>query len=758
MSYTPIEEAEGRRVGTVDFVAPNEIKVQLDLDAPDNTALNTGTPRAFPRINGYVLVPGDAGFIVGQIEWLAVERSSFPKRKGLQDFGLIDLPFPLRRLALNPVGTLVQRATTAGEDGPRFRFQRGVYFFPSIGDPVVLPTSQQLRDIVESGDSRHVLIGHAPQAGNAEVRVDPDRLFGRHLAVLGNTGSGKSCTVAGLIQWCIAGAKKSAAHQPNARFIVLDPNGEYSKTFGQDHNGTMVRVYCDDVPASQLRVPLWFWNSEEWSAFMQASGKAQRPLLRRALREVRGGQQATGSDEAQRQRLEYRRYFSSQVIWLRNELRANTYKAKATQFGYGLKDIEVECAAVMANEDIPDGTAELQILARNTLAAQFKSFEKDGELVEYYTSFTKQQLLALIAAADRIVEGLGGIVLNNGPSENRPIPIRGGELADHLETLSIEENSQQYVDPLLMRIRTMLGDPDMARIIEPEEDISLSAWLESYIGKSEASNGHVTVVDLSLVPSEILHVVTAVIARMTFEALVRYRRAHKDGKTLPTVMVLEEAHNFIRRYNDDAEDSNSAAVCCRTFERIAREGRKFGLGLVLSSQRPSELSPTVLSQCNSFLLHRISNDRDQEGVAKLLPDNLRGILKELPVLPTRHAYLLGWASELPVLTEIRELAEQFRPRSDDPDYWDVWTGRNKKGEPVERTVDWGHLANMWQGNSGDSDTQEPEPPGEPDPTAGPSEPATDNDDLNFLEEPSVPSAAPTGPTRITGEDEDDLPF
>jgi hypothetical protein len=151
------------------------------------------------------------------------------------------------------------------------------------------------------------------------------------------------------------------------------------------------------------------------------------------------------------------------------------------------------------------------------------------------------------------------------------------------------------------------------------------------------------------------------VARIIFEALQRYRILRPDGKTLPTVLVMEEAHTFIRRYRDDSEEQSSAATCCRVFERIAREGRKFGLGLVLSSQRPSELSQTVLSQCNSFLLHRISNDKDQEAVSKLLPDHLRGILRELPVLPTRHAFLLGWASELPILTHIRELPKRGGP-------------------------------------------------------------------------------------------------
>ena len=214
----------------------------------------------------------------------------------------------------------------------------------------------------------------------------------------------------------------------------------------------------------------------------------------------------------------------------------------------------------------------------------------------------------------------------------------------------------------------------------------MDEWLSSYIGANDKEA--LTVIDLSLLPSDVTSIITAVVARMVFEAQQRYLKLNKQ--CLPTVLVMEEAHYFIKRYNDDAENTGPTTQCCKVFEKIAREGRKFGLGLVLSSQRPSELSPTVLSQCNSFLLHRISNDKDQELVHRLLPDNMRGILREIPSLPSQYAVLLGWASELPIMVKIRTLQKSQCPQSDDPDYWDVWTGRK------ERKIDWCKIAKEWQ--------------------------------------------------------------
>ena len=216
-------------IGTVEAVAPDEISVMLEPDAPHTTALNAGTPTSFPRLNSYVLIPNEAGATVGYISWIGIERSPYPKRSGLKDVGLIDLPFPLRKMAISPVGTLTTRRDRTIAIGVRYELSRGVSAFPSVGDQVLLPTPEQIEAIVGAKETdRRVRIGASPMASNAAIMVDPDKLFGRHLAVLGNTGSGKSCSVAGLIRWSLAAAKDALptgepVAAPNARFIVLDP-------------------------------------------------------------------------------------------------------------------------------------------------------------------------------------------------------------------------------------------------------------------------------------------------------------------------------------------------------------------------------------------------------------------------------------------------------------------------------------------------------------------------------------------------------
>lgn len=591
MSETPFASLEGLLIGTVDFVAPNEIKVFLDINAPESVALNTGGVRPFPRVNGYVLISVDDAFLVAQIEWLTIERSAFPKRRGVRDFGVVDLPYPLRKMKVNPVGTL--RKKNAQVKAPReeddYTFTRGTDALPSVGSSVLLPTEKQLRAIVESGEQRRVYIGTSPLAANAKVFIDPDRLFGRHLAVLGNTGSGKSCSVAGLIRWSLEAAKKREAatnkkdskkneenkSNVNARFIIIDPNGEYTKAFSEnsDLKARVFEVKSDKSNEDEshknqaLKVPLQFWNKTEWIAFTQATSKTQEPAIIQTLDEIK-------------KRSNYLKNFRTNML-----------------------------ESLKLNSD----------------------FNKD------------------------------------------------------------------YNSPFRSRVENLLTNDQIAKITDAPADMSLEQWLETYISNSDEE---ITILNLFLVPSEIIYIVIAVFARMVFEALQRYRKI--NDSTLPTVLVMEEAHTFIRRYKADSENlyTDNSVICCQTFERIAREGRKFGLGLVLSSQRPSELSQTVLSQCNTFLLHRMSNDRDQELVNRFVTDNLRGLLRELPTLPSQQAILLGWASELPVLTHMRDLLPEHRPHSEDPDFWSVWTGSDPNRESV-----WKDVAQNWSDHTSTNNEQ-----------------------------------------------------
>lgn len=699
-----VEALGDRAVGTVEQVSAGSISVILDPNAPQATALNTGVPAGFPRINGYLLVPNEAGATVGVITRVEIARLPYPKRRGMQDFGLVDLPFPARIVALTPVGTLLPKSA-GGAGELTFEVRRGVDVFPSVGDPVLLPTEGQLRAIVEgegADQARRILLGTCPTAAGAPVYVDPDKLFGRHLAVLGNTGAGKSCSVAGLIRWsrdAARQARKSAKRvgNPNARFIVLDPNGEYAQAF-QGPNARLFQVEPQSG-ASALKVPAWLWNGEEWAAFAGAAPGVQRPILFDAIRRLRSGAAtADGFETLVRGRcMRYRNR-------LRLAIQGGEHQGAGKREGVAeilinlrddFRDLATKCSA-----DALRTKLEAVGSKADEVETQARGQKRDGAAGKYWHSdFAETELEKAQHALEAVATEVGLSAEESAVSEDvpRPFPVR--ELPGIVEALAADVSGRdlaQFVDSLNLRLRGLFAGGPLAAVLDPGDaaTITLEKWLTDHVGADGAANGPVTIVDLSLVPSEVIHIVVAVLARMIFEAVQRYRRAH--ASVLPTVLVLEEAHTFVHK--DLAADGAAPAgrACCRTFERIAREGRKFGLGLVLSSQRPSEMSATVLSQCNTFLLHRIVNDRDQDLVRRLVPDALGDLLRELPSLPSRRAILLGWGAPAPVLVEIQEVLKEHRPHSPDPDFWDVWTGAS------ERPVNWQEISKTWAGTESPS--------------------------------------------------------
>lgn len=703
---TPIERLSNLVVGAVESVSPDEVRVLLELDAPHATALNTGTPAAFPRINGYVLIPNEAGATVAYIAWIGIERSPYPKRSGLKDFGLIDLPFPLRKMAVSPVGTLTSRRDRVS-GATKYELSRGVMAFPSVGDQVLIPTAEQVEAIVGAKDSdKRVRIGASPMASNAAIMVDPDKLFGRHLAILGNTGSGKSCTVAGLIRWSMEAADKAindTTKSANMRFIVLDPNGEYARAFA-DMPGR-VRVFKPGDEHNPFVLPAWMWNSHEWGAVTQAQPGAQRPLLLQALRNLRAGRAL-------------REPIHVGIVRQVRLYRARTLAYIADGSGASYTDFInlLNCCQAFKNLDevMRDFHGRVQgtdpactkIDEVSTAAKAFydkHAVWNQAQQRFYYNAPNAAEFSAFLPLFDAVEQALPTVAPEEEISEDAPTPFDVRLMADHVDALSADTsanpNVANFIATLTLRIRSMLADQRLSPVIAPENPPTFETWLAGLLGNSGTTTGQVAVVDLSLVPSEVTHIVIAVLARLVFEASQRYRKHHEQGKALPTVLVLEEAHTFVRRGGDDDANIVSPTRLCReSFERIAREGRKFGLGLVLSSQRPSELSPTVLAQCNTFLLHRIVNDADQNLVARLVPDNVGGLLRELPSLPSRQAILLGWATAIPVLVEVDELPDEQRPQSADPDFWDVWTLLS------ERPIDWGGIAQDWSGVPRESNT------------------------------------------------------
>jgi DNA helicase HerA-like ATPase len=662
-------------VGHVAEVTPSIVTVELDIEAPHGTSINHGVLQRFPSVNGFVALPCEAGVILAIVLWLGIVDNPAIARSR-QDAGVLGLPTAGRRLRAMALG-LVRR-----DSNGVLALERGALTFPTVGDPVRLPTGSEAALAVPLLATGGLRLGTAPMAGDRPVVLSPNRLFGRHLAILGNTGSGKSCSLAHLLRTSATLATKSGG---TFRAIILDLNGEYGQTFSDLEEAIPIKRYTvepdPDGNVATLRVPYWLWSFREWSAFAAASGRSQAPVLRQALHILRTSAYG-GVSEGVVTVVAGRRIilqFKSERVPTRD------ITAKLSE----LERIMQSCKAVHEASG-GEGADELRALyaALKTMLDPKRSSDQRYKWALGVAGPSVEECRNLLSTFDSSLEALGvPSMVGDVSSVDTPTPFNALDLVQLIELIGVDAGADvaSWVAPMQDRLTVAMSDRRMGSVCGYLDEESLESWIDSLIGAS--ASGQISVLDLSLIPAQAQHVIASVIARSVLEVLERGRRV--DGAT-PVILAIEEAHALVRRRTDTSLDEVSvgmADLCREAFERIGREGRKFGLSLVVSSQRPSELSETVLSQCNTFLVHRIVNARDQDLIRRLVPDSLGDLVSEVSAYPARTALLLGAAAEIPVLVEVEELDERFRPNASDPDFEAAW----KNGA----SFDAAKLASVW---------------------------------------------------------------
>lgn len=261
-----------------------------------------------------------------------------------------------------------------------------------------------------------------------------------------------------------------------------------------------------------------------------------------------------------------------------------------------------------------------------------------------------------------------------------PVPYELGALQRVCEQRK-EDASAKQKEPyakIIQRIQALRADRRFEFLIQPDDKVNdnLCDLLALYL-RIPVSNKALSIIDLSGVPSDVMDVVVAVLCRIIFNFSVWSPRPVKT----PVVLVCEEAHRYARRGADTALASTKQALA-----RIAREGRKYGVGLGLVSQRPSELSETILSQCNTLIALRMNNESDQSFVQRALPDSIRGLADMLPTLRTQEALAVGEGTIVPVRFRFNDLPVENRPQSADVAFSECWSSEVSDADTYVRNV------------------------------------------------------------------------
>lgn len=260
-----------------------------------------------------------------------------------------------------------------------------------------------------------------------------------------------------------------------------------------------------------------------------------------------------------------------------------------------------------------------------------------------------------------------------------PSPYKLGTLVEEIERSKPTQTSRQESHiKILNKIEALRNDLRFSFLIRPDDCVvdQLAAIVGQYL-RIPVSDKPLSIIDLSGIPSDVVDVVVSVLCRMIFDFAVWSPRPVK----VPIVLICEEAHRYAPRGDEAAFQPAIQALA-----RIAKEGRKYGVGLGLVSQRPSELADSILSQCNTLIALRMSNEQDQNFLRRALPDSARSLVSVLPTLRTQEALVVGEGTVVPVRLRFRDLEHDRRPHSGDVSFTHTWANECVDSGHVEEVV------------------------------------------------------------------------
>ncbi len=649
-----------RAIGKIVSVAADRLVVELHGGTDNFTIVGFDDVHYVARLGSFVMIPVHTEYFVAEIVGIREKDPVLTKTDAIDT--LADKATSAKFLDVVPVGMLPQSKSG------RFRF--GVSVFPSLYSDVLYAVDQELDRIFDVDDSEEPALGpddrtppnpkdatrfKAISVGTSvifqgyDVKVRLEEFFGGHASVLGNTGSGKSCTVASILQSLFEKPREYKAR--GATIIIFDVNGEYHDALNEleSTSDIVVSELILDGTADKRKfvLPHWFLDQSEWELLLQASERTQLPVLRNAL----GLTSIDGSGN-------------------NSELRAHFVATCITECFRGADgDSPVSkiqrVYSLLSKYPTPD--------LNSTTLSQFQYNEQ-------YGNFPHGQF-------DRFMNHVRSFILKDVtlPSYSGE-PFDFAELAECLHFAILYEEAhgnrqiRDYCSSMMTRLHS-LADREEYKFLKLSRShaITPNQFLSQILGieKSDekGSQAQVVILNMNAVEDEVVELVSAVVARMVFKLL---RQADPRNR-FPVHFVLEEAHRYIPE-----RPSKHAVEAGKIFERVAKEGRKYGVFLLVASQRPCELSRTVLSQCSNFLVHRIQNPEDLSHIRQMTPFISDAVLKRLPSLPKQHALAFGNAVNLPTTFMVRQTNPL--PKSHDTQIRDLWfrNSKDKKKLPARQ--------------------------------------------------------------------------
>lgn len=575
-------------IGTVRSISGTNVSVQL-----------------YPSINSTISYIYGHGYKVGQVGGFVKIPQGYINLYGvIVQVGADAVPESMREH--DNIGVRWMTIQLVGEGAKGLPFERGISQYPMIDDEVYIVTEDDLVNIYgrENG-AEFVQVGTISGTGNIPALVDINKLVSRHCSVVGSTGTGKSTTVAGLVNTLI-----DSTNFPSSRIILVDIHGEYGKTFKSRAN--VFKITQEEESDKKLVVPYWAMSFDEFVSFVFGDI------------------------------LDNDRFPLSELILTLKRL---TIEKNPALFSYLHKD------NITVDTPVP---FSLQRLFLHLYRSMFATHTCAG---------TGQKICAIDKDFDEAVT-----------TEAFEVDEKGSKITGSLEPFQLpkykeQQQSKIFLSAVSMNLRRQLialqakmADPRFDFVLKPEEFVpdangnvraDLHSLLKLWMGEKSLS-----VFDVSGVPSSILHDIIGILLRVMYDSMFWSRNLKQGGRNRPLLVVMEEAHNYL--------GSDNYSRASKVVRRLVKEGRKYGISAMVVSQRPSEIDPTILSQCGTTISLRLTNSNDRGIIANTVSDNLSNLVNMLPILKTGESIIVGEAVRMPMRAVITFPDKENRPDSNDP--------------------------------------------------------------------------------------------
>ncbi len=500
------------------------------------------------------------------------------------------------------------------------RYVNGVIRKPKLSSKIRVINNEELDILMGVDSATSFLVGTSSIYNQHQVYVDINQLFANHAAIFGNTGSGKSCGVARIVQ-NIFSNKNMVPY--NANLFIFDAYGEYKTAF---RNINQINPYFSykfittnpqDPEDSPLRIPVHLLNLDDWSLFLQAGSHSQIPIIERTLKLARIF--AKNDEVAMR----YKNHliakallavlFSNQTTaHKKNEVFTIIEACSTPEFsfnteiqGLGYTRIFSECFEIDSNGNF----GESVLITEYILKHIDDSLETTPEPTDsYYTlqDFSKAMEFTLIS------EGF-------------------------------QSNQQIYDDAMLLKVRLHSTlNSKVGTFFSYPGPISMENYISSLVAVGQNKKAQIININLEDVDDTYAKVIVKIIARFIFE----FAKSRKQRASIPFNLFVEEAHRYIQK------DTDTFLLGYNIFDRIAKEGRKYGVLLDIITQRPVELSDTVVAQCSNFLIFKMTHPLDIEYIGKMLPNISSDVLDKQKVLQPGNCVGFGSAFKINMIVKM----------------------------------------------------------------------------------------------------------